>query len=276
MPMPENKSVYRKAALDKLASPEDLDQLMQITRPTAWLLLAAFGTVLLIALLWSIFGRITTTLDQAGTLTLRNPVVFVPAPQTGQVLEISTEPGSLIAAERPIARVSTAEGTVTITSPVNGRVIAVRVQIGEPVDEGTPLISVESFDRSTQQQEIVAYVPLRDRQRIRAGMEVQVLPSTVELEKYGFLEGRVQSVARFAATQAEIRAVLGETNLVDSLGGTEAVFEVRITLLTDHDGRYQWSASDGPASPPVSGTPCLIKIRVENQRPIEKIFNLIS
>ncbi|MBI5958805.1 MAG: HlyD family efflux transporter periplasmic adaptor subunit [Chloroflexi bacterium] len=274
--MPANQPVYRKAALDKLASPEELDQLMQITRPGAWLLLAAFGVVLLIALSWSIFGRITTTLDQSGTLTLRNPVVFVPAPQAGQIVEISAQPGSLIAAERPIARVSTATGTVSITSPVNGRVISVRVQIGEPVDAGTPLISVESFDRPTQQQEIVTYVPLGDRQQIRVGMDVQILPSNVELEKYGYLEGRVQSVARFAATQDEIRAVLGEVNSVNDPSAGGAVFEVRIALTTNRAGHYIWSASDGPSTPIVSGTPCLIKIQVENQRPIEKIFNLVS
>lgn len=274
--MAANRPVYRKAALDKLASPEELDQLMHITRPGSWLLLAAFGAVLLIILLWSIFGRITTTLDQSGMLALRNPVVFVPSPDVGQVVEITIKPGDLIAAERPLARVSTSTGTVSVASPVNGRVISVRVNVGEPVDIGTPLISVESFDRPNQQQEVVAYIPLEDRQRIRAGMAVQILPSTIEVEKYGYLEGQVQSVSGFAATRDEINAVLGEDSATDTLLAEGPVFEVRIAFKLDRQGNYQWSASSGPDMPIVSGTPCLIKIQVGQERPINKVFNLVS
>jgi hypothetical protein len=69
---------------------------------------------------------------------------------------------------------------------------------------------------------------------------------------------------------------LGEVNSLDDQTASGAMFEVRIALSTNRAGRYIWSASDGPATPIVSGTPCLIKIQVENQRPIEKIFNLVS
>lgn len=274
--MAANRPVYRKAALDKLASPEELDQLMQITRPGSWLLLAAFGGVLAMLLLWSILGNITTTLTQSGTLTLRNPVVFVSAPQVGQVVDVAVQPGDLVAAERPVARISTAQGTVTVASPVNGRVISVRIDIGEPVDLGTPLISVESFSHQGLMQEIVTYVRLGDRQRIRPGMSVQILPSTIELEKYGYLEGAVETVSEFAATQDEIRAVLGESSTIQDLLAGGPVFEVRVALKTDVQGNYLWSASKGPQSPIVSGTPCVIKIRVAEEHPIDKVFNLGS
>ena len=48
------------------------------------------------------------------------------------------------------------------------------------------------------------YIPLEDRQRLRAGMDTHLLPSTVEREKYGYIEGEVASVAEFAATREEI------------------------------------------------------------------------
>ena len=86
------RTVYRKAALDKLSSPEELDRLMQITGPGSWLLLVALGGVLLMVIGWGVFGQITTTLDRSGLLTLSNPIVFVAAPQNGQVSAI-TRPG---------------------------------------------------------------------------------------------------------------------------------------------------------------------------------------
>ncbi len=272
--MSEQRSVYRKAALDKLASPEELDRLMQITGPGSWLLLVAFGGVLVMALLWSLFGSITTTLDQTGLLTLSNPVVFVPAPQAGQVAAISAAPGDRIEAGQVVAEVTTADGPASVTSPVSGRVTVVRAGIGEPVDAGTPLISVESFDRAVPQLEVIAYLPLADRQRVRPGMAVQVLPSTVEREKYGYLEGTVQSVAQFAAAREEMLVALGDSGYVDDLVSQGPVFEVRIALKTNRDGSTVWSASDGPSTPLVSGTPCLLHITIDKKHPISKLLNL--
>ncbi len=214
------RTVYRKAALDKLSSPEELDRLMQITGPGSWLLLAALGGVLLMVIGWGVFGQITTTLDRSGLLTLSNPIVFVFAPENGQVGEMSVQAGAVIGADQVIARITTAAGPVEVTSGVNGRVISVRAGAGAPVDAGTPLISVESFDRAQPQPEVVVYVSLSDRQQIRAGMAAQVLPSTVEREKYGYIHGKVESIAEFAATRQEMLAVLGDSDSVAAVSAS--------------------------------------------------------
>ncbi len=257
-----------------MSSPEELDRLMQITRPGAWLLLAAFGGVLVIAVVWGVFGRITTTLEQSGVLTTSNPVVFVLAGESGQVVELPVESGDIVDAGEVVVLVDGGDGPVGLTSTVRGRVISIRVGVGEPVDVGTPLISIEAFARDTRDQEVVAFVPLDDQQRIRMGMDVQVLPSTVEREKYGYLEGRVQSVAQFASTREEILSVLDEQGFVDDLTASGPVFEVRIILKTGADGTYLWTASSGPETSLVSGTPCLIRVNVDEERPIDKVFNL--
>ena len=120
------------------------------------------------------------------------------------------------------------------------------------------------------------YVPLSDRQQIRAGMDVQVLPSTVEREKYGYIRGQVEAIAEFAATRQEMLAVLGDTDAVTAMSASGPVFEVRIALRTDSEGHYVWSASDGPPAAIVSGTPCQVIIQVGDERPISKMFNLSS
>ena len=272
--MPAKRPVYRKVALDKLSSPEELDRLMQITRPGAWLLLAAFGGVLLVVVLWGVFGQITTTLEQSGVLTMSNPVAFVLAEQAGQVVELPVQPGDIVDAGEVVALVETGDGPVGLTSAVRGRVISIRVGVGEPVDIGTPLVSISAFARDNGAQEVVAFVPLDDQQRIRVGMDVQVLPSTVERERYGNLKGRVQAVAQFASTRDEILSVLDEQGFIDDLTATGPVFEVRIVLRTNADGSLVWTASNGPDTSLVSGTPCLIQVNVDRERPISKVLNL--
>jgi HlyD family secretion protein len=80
-------SLYRKAALEKLASPERLDVLMQVTSPRGWLALYTMGGVLLAVLIWSIFGSIPTRVDGDGILI-----------RGGVLREIrATAPGELVA-----------------------------------------------------------------------------------------------------------------------------------------------------------------------------------
>ena len=209
-------------------------------------------------------------------LTLSNPIEFVSAPENGQVSELTVQAGDVIGADQIIARITTAAGPVEVISGVNGRVISVRAGVGAPVDAGTPLVSVESFDHVSPQPEVVVYVPLSDRQQIHAGMDVQVLPSTVEREKYGYIRGQVESVAEFAATRQEMLTALGDPDSVTAVSASGPVFEVRIALRTDGEGHYVWSASNGPPSPIVSGTPCQVIIQVGDERPIDKMFNFPS
>ncbi len=44
--------LFRKAALDKLASPERLDVLMQVTSPQGWIALWTIGGILVLAIFW--------------------------------------------------------------------------------------------------------------------------------------------------------------------------------------------------------------------------------
>jgi hypothetical protein len=66
--MNENTNIFRKESLERLASPEQLDQLMQVVSPKSWLPLAALGSLVTVALLWSIFGRIPVTATGEGIL----------------------------------------------------------------------------------------------------------------------------------------------------------------------------------------------------------------
>ncbi|MEM9907995.1 MAG: hypothetical protein AAF921_23535 [Cyanobacteria bacterium P01_D01_bin.44] len=63
-----DNSIFRKEALERLSSPEQLDQLMQIVTPRSWLPLAALGGLFACGLAWSIFGRIPVTTTGRGVI----------------------------------------------------------------------------------------------------------------------------------------------------------------------------------------------------------------
>ena len=55
-------SPFRESALEKIASPEQLDEMMQITDPKEWIALVAFLLLTITLMLWSIFGIMLITM----------------------------------------------------------------------------------------------------------------------------------------------------------------------------------------------------------------------
>jgi HlyD family secretion protein len=96
--------IFRKVALERLSSPEQLDQLLQVTDPKGWLALGALGTILLSALAWGIWGAIPTESTGEGILLRRGGVSDLVAPSAGQIEEVLVSAGDVIEKGQPVAR----------------------------------------------------------------------------------------------------------------------------------------------------------------------------
>jgi HlyD family secretion protein len=98
--------VFRKVALDRLASPEQLDQLMQVTNARGWLALAALAAVIVTALGWSIVGALPENVTGQGML-LRSGGVFEVVPTAaGRVTDIAVAVGDQVQPGEVVARLA--------------------------------------------------------------------------------------------------------------------------------------------------------------------------
>jgi HlyD family secretion protein len=96
--------LFRKAALEKLASPERLDEMMHIISPSGWLSLIAVGIGLVALTVWSVVGTISIKVSGKGML-LRGGVVFdVSSTTEGRLAEVLVKPGDHITEGDIIAR----------------------------------------------------------------------------------------------------------------------------------------------------------------------------
>jgi HlyD family secretion protein len=107
MPAPpaQNNPLFRKAALDRLSSPEQLDMLVQVTRTPAWMALATLGALLLTAVVWGIFGSIPTKVSAEGILISRGGIFDVLAVGNGTVGELRVREGDVVEEGQIVARV---------------------------------------------------------------------------------------------------------------------------------------------------------------------------
>jgi HlyD family secretion protein len=97
--------IFRKVALERLSSPEQLDQLVQVTDPRGWLSLTGLGALLLAALVWGIWGTIPTQAHGEGILLRQGGVSDLVSPANGQVAEVLVSIGDVIAKGQPVARI---------------------------------------------------------------------------------------------------------------------------------------------------------------------------
>ena len=73
----EGTQLFRKKALDRLSSPEQLDRTMSFVGPRAWILLLASLVLLVGLLFWGFFGSVATKVSGAGILLGMGNVVEV-------------------------------------------------------------------------------------------------------------------------------------------------------------------------------------------------------
>ena len=94
-PQKDNK-MFRQASLERLSSPERLDQLMRVVNPKSWIPLATLGVLGASALTWSIFGRIPVTVQGAGVLVYPSTVVPIQTRSSGQLVDLNVKNGDLV------------------------------------------------------------------------------------------------------------------------------------------------------------------------------------
>ncbi|HUB02713.1 MAG TPA: NHLP bacteriocin system secretion protein [Terriglobales bacterium] len=101
-----SETIFRKASLERLSSPEQLDVIMRVTGPRRWLALAGLFIVLGATVVWGYAGSIDTKVSGSGIIVRAGTVLNVVTEGAGLVTSISANLGDLVKANQVVARVS--------------------------------------------------------------------------------------------------------------------------------------------------------------------------
>ena len=160
--------IFRKVALERLSSPEQLDQLMQVTDPKGWLALGAMGALLLTSLAWGIFGSIPTKASGEGILLRQGGVSSLVAAENGQVEEILVSVGDVIQKGQVVARIRQEE--------LLRQIQASRDKLADARAEYQDLVRYAGEQRRLRDQDLA-------QQRTNLQRSVQALERQVELTR---------------------------------------------------------------------------------------------
>lgn len=371
-------NLFRKKALERLSSPERLDELMQVTSPVGWLALAGLGFAILAAILWGVIGSIAVKVDGKGILIRGGAVYEITATLAGHVVAVEVEPGEtvhvgdvvlrleqpelrvryentkeelaaisghgaeqaaaqaqllaryqaraaelrkkiesqrklverglltgsqllqtqaeLTATEESIANLRAASAGrsvqieqvrarlreleaqlsgLTLKSPYTGRVLEVTTNVGDLVQPGTRLVTLED---PAQPLKAVLFVPAAEGKKIQPGMPANISPSTVRPEEYGYIVGKVEELSEFPLTPEALKRILRNEQLAQELAGRATPIRVTVELAPQPDAPsgFRWTSGKGPPVKVFPGTLCQGSVVVETKRPIAYIIPLVK
>ncbi|WP_434133344.1 NHLP bacteriocin system secretion protein [Sporomusa sphaeroides] len=133
----QTEGLFRQEALEKLRSPEQLDTLFAPATPVAWIALATVLLLVFSALMWSVFGVMATKVNGSGLII-------------------------------------DADGLVNISSDAGGRLAEIRVKVGDRVQRGQVVATVEQPDLEAQiariNQEINIAMSRKEMANLVAGL----------------------------------------------------------------------------------------------------------
>lgn len=289
-------NLFRKSVIDKLSSPEQLDRTINITTPMTWILLIAFGLIILSVLIWSIFGSIPSTVSMQGVLLSPGKTNAYFAPCDGILVKSDFfEFGETFEAGDKLFTIEKTNGKrSSFKARTDGVMNRFLVAGGDPVTEGQELFRyspVLDDDRHCKQV-VVCYLPedqvskLRDLMRERSeeaeetgkpfrGLEAMIYPGG-RSAKDAFVAGELLLIDERIASEQYMELNLGP----DSKRLAERFLQkgpvVALTFAIQKDpgtGRMQWSRpGDHENSRFNNGTTAEVELVTDVRRPIAKLF----
>jgi HlyD family secretion protein len=171
--------IFRKVALDRLSSPEQLDQLLPVADRRGWLALVAFGLVIATAILWGIFGSIPETVAGTGILVTSGGVVEVVPAAGGKVSEVAVQVGDRVDKGQVLVRIAQPELSTRLQQAKAALVDLMEHhrQVSQNNAEDLPLQR-----RQLEQQRIAAQRAIRSARNVKRASEEKIRSQTPLVE----------------------------------------------------------------------------------------------
>lgn len=240
---------------------------------TRALVVALVGIALLVAgaLAWAILGRAPDTVKGHGVILPRGGYAEVGTVTEGVVDKVLVGPGAKVDRGTQIATVTVADGsTKAILSTVTGQVIDVTARPGRRTTLGTPIAILEP---STGGVVVKAFLPANTAEIVEPGMRALISPASAPQSQFGYMEGRVTSLAPATASRDRLMTLLGDNeSLVDYVVANGPVQEVTVEPVpASNPSGFAWTVGNGPPEPVTASTVAEVAVVIRDNSVISWI-----
>lgn len=225
-------NVFRKVSLQRLASPEQLDQLMRVTDARGWVALAALGLMLATVIGWGFAGRIPEQVHGVGMLVKSGGIFQVTPSAGGRVMDVAVGVGDDVAEGQVVARIAQPE--------LVDRVRTVRSELEHQRAEHADLASFTTRDAALQQNFLA-------QQRVSVAQTLAAAEQSLRSlqERIANQEQLVQQGLLTRSTLLGTRQQFDQTNekIADARGQQTQIEAKRLSVRNEQADKLRQSAA---------------------------------
>lgn len=267
--------LYRKAALERMANPEQLDKVLKVTSPMSWLALLGITLITVVTVIWSFIGTIPETVTAKGIVSSVVGSNSVYTEDAGTVVSLRLRTGDEVHLGDPVMTYRNASNEIVVVySDQVGIVSELVVKKDDKFTPGTDIIRVSPLAQDSQM--IVCYVTLANAKKLERGMQVNITLDSLDSNSYGHMVARIINIDAYATPKEGMASVLGsDNNLESAFTQNGAVVAVACELYPDPDtaSGYYWSNAKGGSVTVQNGSLVTAKIVTDEVAPITKLFS---
>ena len=268
------REIFRKSSMEKMTSPENLDELLQVNSVKTWLLLAAVAVVLSGMLLWAFLGSISQEVKGFGIVRIQELPRVVVSDGSGQIDSVLCKTGDRIIKGQRLMTVLFLEGSARhdIISPFVGTVTGLNVKEGTFVETGAEVVEiVRNQETINVQPEVIFFVEGAEVPKLKAGMKASLL-----LGKPGipgkYLTGSISFIAAYPVSPGTFKKYFPDEDISSRLKGKEVkdIYEIRASIIPEFS---TLSDVDRTLILPLNGLSCRVSVVVSKNSPISYLLN---
>lgn len=270
--------IFRKTALERLSSPDQLDSMLKITTPMSWVGIGAAAALAAAVVAWSFAGSIPTIVSAPGFLVYSYNTNTIYSPASGYVKEILVQPFDVVEPGTPVVELYSKGGTViTVESDQNGIISAFGIEEGQPVTPNEELIRISP--NTENDFSVVCYVDSSTAKQLQTGMETSVYLDSADAGSAGHMEAVITNIDRYISSENAMAELLGtDGQMIGMVTESGPVVAVTCELKTDEETEsgYYFSGAAGADVKLTGGELATVQILVDESAPISKVFPMFG
>ena len=137
-----SRQIFRQTSLDHLSTPEQLDQVMRVTSPAAWLTLTTVFVLVVGSVIWSFIGTVPVKVTGRGILLSADGVLDVVSSSQGRVTRFLVRPGEWVEMGNVVAHVAQPD--------TENQLDVARAEAAEAQSQLQKIIEFQQRDRAVQ------------------------------------------------------------------------------------------------------------------------------
>ena len=266
-----SSDLFHRPAVEEISTPEELNLLFWPVKEKTLIGWIALGSLLLLALLWLIFGNLPITVTGLGIVMSEKGLFTIQAPHPSTVESILVSPGQIVSQGQTVILLTDKE----LVANHPGTVLEILTKPGSKVTLGDHLLRLEPYTEGENAHLIYAFIPTERGKEIQKGMEMEIELSTLKATEFGALIGRVTDISTYPVSRAYVENILHNKGVVDYfLQGKEGMILLTLKPVADPQtpSGYRWTSTPGPNIQLTTGTIVRVKAIVSYSTPLDLLL----